>query len=423
MADRVVITGLGCLTAAGLNAETTWGAVKSGESGIDRMADGQICQWPYPLVGEIKGYNPRKLLADRKLLKAISREDVIGLNAVAQALDHSKLLEHRDALDDPERFNDRTGVFAGSPGGKYRHQYDYLPVLAAVHGDHARFGDRAMEQVHPMWLLRTLPNNVLGYVGMQYRLKGPNHNFTDHSVSGTQAIAEAARYMQEGAIDRAIVVAYESAVEPEGIAYYASLGLLSSRGLHPFDADRDGTVLAEGAGALVLETLAAARERGARIYGEVLGSAIVSEARGILSIRDDGEGLARAIRLALQGAGLGPGEVGMVTAHANGTRNSDASEARALGEVFGGCAVPVTGFKWCLGHTIAASGVIETILTLFCLGEGRVPGIPTLRTRAHDCEDLNVCSSDLEPRSSIGLVVTRGFAGLTSCVVICADAQ
>jgi 3-oxoacyl-[acyl-carrier-protein] synthase-1 len=417
-ASGVVITGFGCLTASGADTEATWRAVLAGESGIRQAETWDSSGWPYRLAGEIKAYRPRELVADRKLLKFITRQDVIGLNAVTQAVAHSKIIEHRDGLADPTSFNDRTGVFVGSPATKYRSQHDYLTPLAKAEGDAREFGAHAMEDVHPMWLLRALPNNVLAYAGIQYGFKGANANVTAHGISGSQAIAEACRYLRDGAIDRAIVVGYDSASELEALPYYASVGLLSSRGLRPFDRNRDGTVLGEGAGALFLESRDEAERRGAKIYGEVLGSSVVSEAEGVLSVREDGAGVSRAIRLALEDSGKSPDEIGMISAHANGTRVSDASEARAFVDVFGASAIPVTGFKWSLGHTIAASGVIESILALLCLAEGRVPGIPTLDELSPDCEGVKVSAAEQKPRSSVGIVVSRAFAGLNSCIVL-----
>ncbi len=273
-----------------------------------------------------------------------------------------------------------------------------------------------------MWLLRTLPNNVLAYVGIQYGFKGANANVTAHGVSGSQAIAEACRYLKDGAIERAIVVGYDSASELEALPYYASLGLLSSRGLRPFDRSRDGTVLGEGAGALVLETRDAAKRRGAKICGEVLGSSVVAEASGVLSIREDGDGVSRAIRLALKDSGMHPDEIGMISAHGNGGKVSDASEARAFSEIFGASSIPVTGFKWSLGHTIAASGAIESVLALLCLAEGRVAGIANLEELSPECRGVKVSATQQTPRSSVGIVVSRGFAGLNSCIVLSSHA-
>ncbi len=418
---RVVITGYGCLTASGADVAATWDAVSSGQTGIREAETWDSSEWPHRLAAEIKNYKPRELVADRKLLKFITRQDVIGLNAVTQAVAHSRLIEDRDTVADPSSFNDRTGVFVGSPATKYRYQHDFLPSLAAAAGDSHDFGARTMEEVHPMWLLRTLPNNVLAYVGIQYGFKGANANVTAHGISGSQAIAEACRYLRDGAIDRAVVVGYDSACELEALPYYASMGLLSAQGLRPFDRNRDGTVLGEGAGALVLETRKSAEDRDATIYGEVLGSSVVSEAGGVLSVREDGDGVIRAIRLALEESGKSPTEIGMISAHANGSRVSDAGEVRAFVEVFGPSAVPVTGFKWSLGHTIAASGVIESILTLRCLAEGRVPGIAALEELSPDCEGINVGAGEQKPGSSIGIVVSRGFAGLNSCIVLSTD--
>jgi 3-oxoacyl-[acyl-carrier-protein] synthase-1 len=145
---------------------------------------------------------------------------------------------------------------------------------------------------------------------------------------------------------------------------------------------------------------------------------VVAEAEGVLSVRDDGEGVRRAIRQALEDSGTSCDEIGMISAHGNGGRISDAGEARAFSEVFGASAIPVTGFKWSLGHTIAASGVIESILTLLCLANGRVPGIPTLEELSPDCMDAKVSASEQEPRSGVGIVVSRAFAGLNSCIVL-----
>ena len=421
MGRGVVITGYGCLTACGADAVATWEAILAGKTGIREVESWNGVDWPFRLAGEIKEYNPRELIDDRKLLKVITRQDVIGLNAVIQAVDHSGIIEHRRSLADAVSFDDRSGVFVGSPATKYRHQHDFLEPLVGAAEDTAKFGQRAMENVHPMWLLRSLPNNVLAYAGIRYRFMGANENITAHGISGAQAIAEACRYLRDGVIDRALVVAYDSASELEALPYYGSIGLLSSQGLRPFDQRRDGTILAEGAGALILETREAAERRGAAVYGEVLGSSVTSEAGGVLAVREDGEGVSRAIRLALDDAGRRPGEVGVISAHANGTRVSDAGEARAFREVFGNSTVPVTSFKWSTGHTIAASGVIESILTLLSLREGRVPGIATLEELAIDCSDINARAEEQAPTSALGVVVTRGFAGLSSCIVLSAD--
>lgn len=416
MNPKVVVTGWGALTACGSTVAATWDSVRAGRTGIEKIRQWDTTGWAYSTGGEVKDYDPRKLVADRKLLKLLSRQDVLGLGAAAQALDHSGLVKYRDGLADPTAFNDRTGIFAGAPGTKYCQQYELLAALPKAGGDTSKFGAAIFDSVHPMWLLRILPNNVLAYVGIQYGFKGPNENITNHGVSGTQAILEAYRSLRCGDADRAIVVGYEAGVEPEGIAYYGGMGLLSPETIRPFDASRDGTVLAEGAAAVILETLESAQARGATILGEILGGATTSEAQGIVPIRHDGEGVARAIRLALRDAGFGPDEIGMVVAHGNGTVPSDASEALAIGAAFD--RVPVTAFKWATGHTLAAAGVIETILALLSLDEGRVPGIAPLKRQAHDCAAVSVSSAEQKPRKPRALLVSRAYGSLNSCLVI-----
>ena len=169
---------------------------------------------------------------------------------------------------------------------------------------------------------------------------------------------------------------------------------------------------------MLLETESAATARGATVYGEILGGSSTSEAKGIFSVRKDGVGLAKAIDQSLQRANLTANTIGMVTAHGNGTTLSDASEALAIKKTLGAHTVPVTGFKWSIGHTIAASGVIESILTLLALREKQVPGMPAFNQLAEDCSGLRVSQTTQPALSSIGLVVSRAFAGINTCVLL-----
>jgi len=176
--------------------------------------------------------------------------------------------------------------------------------------------------------------------------------------------------------------------------------------------------MGEGAAAIVLETESAARERGAAALGEVLGSGGGSDALGLLPVRDDGEGLARAIEGALDSSGLTPADVGVVVAHGNGTPNSDVSESRALTQIFGREMPPVTAFKWAFGHLLAASGLIEAVVAIAALRSGSVPGIPTLDTLDPACGALNAASSAREPRSNVALLLSRGFGGTNAACLL-----
>jgi 3-oxoacyl-[acyl-carrier-protein] synthase-1 len=163
------------------------------------------------------------------------------------------MIVYRDTLPHKNPFNEQTAVFVGSPGNKYLQQYDFLPLLAKTH-NMQQFAQQLFETVHPMWLLRILPNNVLAYTGITYEFKGANHNITNHAVGGTQALLEAYHAIRSGQAERAVVVAYDMAIEPQALFYYEQLGVLSNQHLKPFDEAHDGTILAEGAAALVLES-------------------------------------------------------------------------------------------------------------------------------------------------------------------------
>jgi 3-oxoacyl-[acyl-carrier-protein] synthase I len=194
--------------------------------------------------------------------------------------------------------------------------------------------------------------------------------------------------------------------------------LLARDALRPFDRDRSGTVFGEGAAAVVFEKPAEAAARRAVVLGQFLGSGCVSEATGLLDVRPDGDGVGRAIELALTDAGLAAGEVGMIVAHGNGTRSSDASEAAAIRRVFGAEPPPVTGFKWATGHLIAASGSLDLVLALRALREGLVPGIATMETPDPAISPFPVSAQAQTPRGNTALVICRGFGGMNVATIV-----
>ena len=417
---KVVISGAGAICCAGKHPDEIWEAVRAGRSLI-----GPIHQWespslPAPLAGEIANLDARELVADRKVHKLLRRTDLLGLYAAGEAIEDAGVLAYRETLDPAAAavYNDRTGVFVGSGGGAYQNQYDFFPLLTAAQGDLHTFGSELSATVNPMWLLRTLPNNVLCHIGIRYGFKGPNACVTHHSVSGTLAVAEAAAALRAGEAERAVAVGHDAPIEPQTILYYQRLGLLAADAIRPFDAGRSGTLLGEGAAALVLESATAAAARHATVLGEILGSGCTAEAEGLLAIRADGDGVARAIALALDDAGLCAADVGMIVAHGNGTRQSDASEALAFRRVFGGAPPPVTAFKWAFGHLFAASGTIETVLALMALRHGVVPGVATLRDLDAELAGLPVSAGPQEPRTNVALIISRGFAGATTALLV-----
>jgi 3-oxoacyl-[acyl-carrier-protein] synthase I len=425
MSARVVVTGSGAICAAGKSPEEIWEAAWTGRSAIRRIQQWDISGWPTSLAGEIPGLDPRALVEDRKIHKLLQRTDLLGLYVAGRALDDAGLVAYREALEsaDAAAVNDRTGVYVGSGCGGYQNEHEFFPLLTTANGDLGTFGRELVATVNPMWLLRSMPSNVLCHIGIRYGLKGPNVCVTNHSVSGSLAVVEAAAALRAGEADRALAVGHDAPIEPQMVLVYHQLGLLSSDGLWPFDARRSGSLLGEGAAALVLETEAAATARGARILGEFLGSGCATDAEGLLAIRPDGDGLAGAIVMALDDAGIRPAEVGMIVAHGSGTRQSDASEAAAIHRVFGATAPPITAFKWAFGHPLAASGTLDAVLALVALRRGLVPGVATLRQLDPDLGNLPVSVRSQVPRSDVALVLNRGFGGSNTALLLQAAAS
>ena len=418
--NRVFITGLSALTASGATVDETWNKIIAGESSIGEISRWDIASWTHHLGGELTDFQPAQMLPDRKLIKVISRQDVMGINAAMQAVLHSQLLPYRDQLDSVETFNNETAVYVGSPGNKYCQEYDFLPLVAKTDGDMQQFAKQLFSEVHPMWLLRSLPNNVLAYTGITYGFKGPNQNIVNHAVSGTQAIIEAYHAIKNGQAERAVVVAYDLGIEPQGIFYYDKLGVLSARHLKPFDKEHDGTLLAEGAAALVLESEASARDRAATCYGEIAGGLSASEASGLFSIEAEGEHLASLLTRLLEQQELSPTDIGLVVAHGNGNQKSDISEAHAIRMAFGEYAVPVTAFKWAMGHTLCASGVLDTVLAAYALRNQCIPGVGSFDELAAGCNPLNVAREHrtMSDEAQSAIIINRGYASMNACIVI-----
>ena len=417
---RIVITGSGAVCGAGLGVDAIWEAMVHGRSAIREITSWDATRWPARMAAEVIGVDNRTLVEDRKLHKLISRTDLFGLYAAGAAIQDSGVLAHRETLA-PEAvapFNDRSGILAGSGGGNYRSNYDFFPLLTAAGGDLQKFGRELGDNVNPMWLLKILPNNVVCHVGIRHNFKGTNACITNQCVSGSMAVAEAVASLRAGEADRAVAVGHDTPFEPEAAFHYQRLGLMSSDTLRPFDQQRSGTVFGEGAAAVMLETLGDAQSRQANILGEFLGSGCTTEATGVLDVRPDGDGLSRAIELALADAGVSAESVGMIVAHGNGTRASDASEALALRRVFGKNLPPATAFKWAYGHLIAASGLLDLVMTLRALREKMIPGIATLNTLDPDLAPLTVSASSQSPRSDIALILCRGFGGMNVALLV-----
>lgn len=415
----VYITGMGLITASGHTVDENWQAQIQGQSSIAPIQTWDLTPWECQMGGEIKNFNAAAQLPDRKLMKAISRQDAIGIAVASQAIQQSQLLSFRDQLADPTFFNERTGVYVGSPGNKYLQQYDFLPLLSKSGDNLLTFADELFNEVHPMWLLRILPNNVLAYVGILHQLKGPNHNVTNHAVSGAQALLEAYHAIQSGEIDRAVVVAYDLGIDPQALFYYEKLGLLSSTSLNPFDQSHNGTILADGAAALILESKASADLRQATCLAEFLGGKTQTENSGLFSLKHDGEDLTHLIKHTLSEYGLDRNELAFIVAHGNGNKPSDDSESLALSRCFEQHQTPIAAFKWAMGHTLCASALVDTIIAVRALQSRQLPGIATLCHKADVAHGLNLSHQTRTlSTGNTALLINRGFANMNACLAI-----
>lgn len=423
MTEPIVITASGAICALSAAPEQIYRALLAGRTGFAPLRGWNSTTWPAPNAAGVETIDAGSIFDDRKLLKSVQRlrrTDLLGLFAASRAVKASGIIEYRAALDEAGAadFNERTAVYTGCGGVAYHYQYDFLPAIAAADGEVRTFGHKLSESVNPTWLLQALPNNVLCYLGIAYGFKGANACITNHSASGSMAIIEAFQTLRAGEADRAVAVGHDSPIEPETILNLYHLGLLTTDAVRPFDAARSGCLLGEGAAAIVLETQAAAQSRGAPVLGTILGTGVTTEGIGVLGIRADGDGESRAIAIAMEEAGVGPGDVGLIAAHGNGTINSDLSEAAAIQRIFGADAPAVTSFKWALGHTMAAAGALDAVIALACLREGVVPGIATLREPDPRCQPLPISSSPMPARGDIALVLGRGFGGMNTALVI-----
>ena len=417
--NRVFITGYSALTPCGATAAATWNSILNGKTGIDLINNWDVSTWPHCLGGEIKDFQASKLIPEKKLIKMISRQDVLGLHVVNTAVLHSGWLDYRNLLHDSTIFNELTGIYVGSPGNKYFQQYDFLPLLAKTQGNMQQFAQEIFNSVHPTWLLRILPNNVLAYTAINYGFKGANHNITNHAVGSTQALIEAYHAIKQGRIERAVIVGYDTGVEPQSLFYYTKLGIISPNDLKPFDKDHDGTILAEGAAAIILESESSVRARNGQCYAEFLGGAATTEASGLFAVDGSGVKLARLITHSMQTVGINPKEIGMIVAHGNGGLKSDISETHALHAAFANHSTPVTAFKWAFGHTLVASGIIDTVLTIMAMQDNCIPGISNFNQLAPDCSRINIRQSHRPWDSGLNaMIINRGFASMNSCIFL-----
>ncbi len=410
MADRavrrVVVTGLGLVTPLGTGVEKTWKAICAGESGIGRITRFDPTGYDAQIAGEVKDFDPAQFI-EKKEIKKMDTFIHYAVGAAQLAVDDASLKVA------PEEAT-KVGVYIGSGIGGLGSIEHYHDVLRA----------KGPGRVSPFFIPMTIINLASGQVAIRIGAKGPNSCAVTACATGNHCIGDAYRLIQRGDADVMVAGGAEAAVTPLGVAGFASAKALSFRNdeptkaSRPFDKDRDGFVLGEGAGVLVIEELEHALQRGVRIYGEIIGYGMNSDAYHITAPPEEGEGAVRCMELALKDAGINRDQIGYINAHGTSTM-ADAIETRAIKQVFGEQAfrIPVSSTKSMTGHLLGAAGGIEAVFSLLALFHGVLP--PTINLDHPDpaC-DLDYIPNKARPSAiKTALSNSFGFGGVNACLI------
>ena len=390
---RVVVTGLGLLTPLGLDAESTWEGLIEGRSGIGPITAFDTSEFDRPIAGELRGFEPRQYV-DAKLARRVERSSVLAIAASKQAV--------QDAQLDLERQTPGSvGIVLGTGiGGAY-----LLVESQQV------MEQRGVRRVSPFLIPNALPDSASGLVAIALGAGGPNMAVTAACATGGAAVGEAAELIRRGAADVIIAGGFEAPLRP---LYYAGFQAMRALAVHddptqasrPFDADRNGFVIAEGAGVMVLEGLDHALARDAHIYAEWKGAATASDALDMVAAAEDGRGITRAMQQVLTESAVPPGEIDYINAHGTSTPLNDRVETLAIRTVFGKDAdrLAVSSTKSMIGHMMGAAGAVEAVVTVMTCDRQMVP--PTINYRTPDPD----CDLDYVPNEARAMTVRHAMS-------------
>lgn len=418
---RIVVTGVGVVSPIGIGKTAFWNNLTVGRTGIGRIESIPHGHFPSKLAAQVRDFDPLALLPEKRLLKTMSRDIQLGVASAVLSMTDADL-EAGDV--DP----DRLGVVFGAGRMSTTPQELAEAVRAASAGggfDAARWNEEAMGRVSPLWLLRQLPNMPAAHVSIEFDARGPNNTITSRDASAILALNEAIGCIERGAADAMIVGGCGSRIQPVDIAKLGLFEGLSRReddpehACRPFDFERDGTILGEGAATFVIEDYEHARRRGADIYCEILGTGAGCDGQGF-SNEAGGTGLVRAIEQAMGRAGISPRELGHINAHGKATQSDDLVESRAYHRAFGADAekIPVTALKSYFGHSDAGSGAVELAGSVLALRYGELPMTLNYENPDPRCRINVVHDEPLRLRSRSALSVNRTNVGQSAAVVV-----
>jgi 3-oxoacyl-[acyl-carrier-protein] synthase II len=405
---RVVITGVGLVSPLGVGTAVNWRALLAGESGIGPITRFDTTEYPSRIAGEVKGFNPLDYV-DKKEVKKSDTFIHFALAASKFALEDSGL-----KIDDGNA--DRVGVVIGSGIGG-------LPLIEATH---KILLEKGPSRVSPFFIPGQIVNLAAGQVSIHYGAKGPSTSPATACTTGLHAIGDAYRFIQQDEADAVIAGGTEAVITPLAVAGFCAMRALSTRNdepekaSRPWDAQRDGFVMSEGCGIVVLEEMEAAKRRGAPIYAEVVGYGMSADAYHISAPHPEGDGAVRVMRVALRDAGLQPEQIGYINAHGTSTQLGDLSEVRAIKKVFGDHAykLAVSSTKSSTGHLLGAAGGLETGILALAMREQTLPPTINLDEPGEGC-DLDFVPNqprkvDLEYAASNSF----GFGGTNASIIL-----
>lgn len=397
MKRRVVITGLGAVTPLGVGVEESWQALCQGKSGVGVVTGFDASDFRTRIAGEVKGFNPLDFI-DRKLARRGDRFIHFALAATRMAVEDSGLKINAGN-------SERVGVSVGTAMGG----------IESIEKNHQLLLEGARQQISPFFVPSFLCNMATGQIAIQFGARGANMCSVTACASGTHAIGDAFRVIQRGEVDAMIAGGAEAAIRPLVFAGLEPVRVMSTRNeepekaSRPFDRERDGFVIGDGAGIVILEELEFAQNRGARIYGEVLGYGLNSDAYHITAPDPEGIGAASCMKMALNDAALSTSRVDYINAHGTSTVLNDLSETRAIKSVFGGRShkIPISSNKSMIGHMWAGAGAVEAIFCLLTINQGIIP--PTINYETPDPE----CDLDYVPnvarKAEVKIALSNSF--------------
>lgn len=406
--QRVVITGLGVITPLGLTVEGFWHNLTTGVSGAGYITSFDTSDFPVKISCEVKDFNPANYM-DRKLAKRTVRGTQFAIAASRMAMEDAKLV-----IDSTNGHN--IGVVMNTGGGGIADVEDGARTLV----------QKGPRWVSPLFIPSVMPNAASCLVSMVTGAKGPIITSAAACASGNYALVEARRLLLLDEAVALIAGGTESGTKPLTFAALGRMGALSRRNddpqhaCRPFDKNRDGFVYGEGAAVMVVETEEHARQRGARIYAEIAGGAITGDAYHITAPDPSGDGAARAMQLALERAGMQPGEIDCIFAHGTGTKLNDVTETKAIKQVFGQHAykVPITATKSMLGHTLGAAGAVSALAAVLSIRDGIIPPTTNLETPDPECDLDYVPHVARRQPVRAAMVNGFGFGGQNVAVII-----